>query len=155
MSRRRTSSGSASCSQLKDLPTLRELNCFVCWPSKKPYFPPLRRPRNPQRKHIREPDRRLPLSVESAHTKDRRGYPPAEGAHRDPRMFVVDMTRWSPSCRGPRACHASEAAAAIAASSGCRWRHLAVLEICTPAIQPSPEFGRRGGIEINGRALSR
>jgi hypothetical protein len=34
-------------------------------------------------------------------------------------------------------------------------RHLAVLEICTPAIQPSPEFGRRGGIEINGRALSR
>ena len=41
---------------LGELPTLRELNCFVSWPSKKPYFPPLRRPRNPQRKHIREPD---------------------------------------------------------------------------------------------------
>ena len=36
-------------------------------------------------------------------------------------VFDVDIiSPWSPSCRGPRACDASEAAAAIAASSGCR-----------------------------------
>ena len=74
----------ASCSQLQDLPTLRELNCFVSWPSKNNTFRPSGAHAIRKGSTSVSPDRRLPpLRRVRPHERPPGGYPPAEGGHRE------------------------------------------------------------------------